>query len=134
MNRSSQKAFSLVPALFLIVVLAILGVVAVRMSVVQSQTVVLAMQSARAYAAAQSGIEWGAYQALENGSCGTSTLSLAEGALNGFSVAVSCSSTSHTEAQATINVYTVEAFAWSGAYGQPDYVSRRVRATVTDAS
>ena len=134
MTRFKQTGFSLVPALFLIVVLATLGVIAVRMSVVQSQTVVLAMQSARAYAAAQSGIEWAAFQALENGSCGSSTLSLTEGGLNGFSVNVTCSSTSHSEAQATINVFTVEAFAWSGAFGQPDYVSRRVRATVTDAS
>ena len=134
MNRCSQKGFSLVPALFLITVLAVLGVVAVRMSVVQSQTVVLAMQSARAFSAAQSGIEWAAYQALENGSCTSASLSLTEGALDGFTVNVSCSSTSHSEAQATINVYTVEAFAFAGAYGQPDYVSRRVRATVTDAS
>ena len=134
MKLRTQKAFSLVPALFLIVVLGALGAIAVRMSVVQSQSVVLNMQSARAYAAAQSGIEWAAYQALENSSCTSSTLSLTEGGLNGFTVNVSCSSTSHSEAQNTVTVYTVVAFAYSGAYGQPDYVSRQVRATVTDAS
>lgn len=133
-NQRTQKGFSLIPALFLLVVLAVLGAVAVRLSAVEHQTVVLAMQSSRAYSAAQTGIEWSAYQALVNGSCASAALSLTEGGLNGFSVDTTCSSTTHTEGAATTNVYVLEAFAYSGSYGTPDYVSRRVRATVTDAS
>ncbi|MDH3749589.1 MAG: pilus assembly protein MshP, partial [Gammaproteobacteria bacterium] len=76
MQTKSQNGFSLVPALFLLVVLAALGIVAVRLAGVQQQTVVLAMQSSRAYAAARSGIDWSAYQALVNGSCAASTLAL----------------------------------------------------------
>ncbi len=135
MNRLRQNGFSLVPALFLIVVLAALGVVAVRMSVIGSQTVVLAMQGSRADAAARSGVEWAIYEALVNNSCAaSSSLSLTEGGLNGFTVSVSCSSASFSEGQDTVTVYTVEAFAVSGAYGQPDYISRRVRTTLTDVS
>jgi len=78
MLRRIQSGFSLVPALFLLVVLAALGIVAVRLAGVQHQTVVLAMQSGRAYAAARSGIDWSAYQALVNNSCAASTLSLTE--------------------------------------------------------
>lgn len=133
-GHRKQSGFSLIPALFLLVVLAVLGAVAVRLSAVQHQTVVLAMQSSRAYAAAQAGIEWSAYQALVNGSCGSSTLSLTEGGLAGFAVNTTCSSTSHTEGSATTSVYVLEAFAYSGTYGTPDYASRRIRATVTDAS
>lgn len=129
-----QRGFSLVPALFLLVVLAALGIVAVRLAGVQHQTVVLAMQSGRAYAAARSGVEWSAYQALNNGSCGAATLSLTEGGLAGFTVETDCSSTSHAEGPNTVNVYVIDAFAWSGSYGNPDYVSRRIRSTVTDAS
>lgn len=129
-----QRGFSLVPALFLLVVLAALGAVAVRLTAVEHQTVVLAMQSTRAYAAAQTGIEWSAYQAITNGSCASSTLSLTEGGLTGFTVDTSCAATSHAEGAATTNVYVLEAFAYSGIYGTPDYVSRRVRATVTDAT
>lgn len=129
-----QSGFSLIPALFLLVVLAALGAAAVRLSAIEHQTVVLAMQSSRAYAAAQAGIEWSAYQALVNGSCGSSTLSLTEGGLAGFSVATTCTGTTHTEGSATVSVYVLEAFARSGVYGAPDYVSRRIRATVTDAS
>ncbi|MEM6512209.1 MAG: pilus assembly protein MshP [Pseudomonadota bacterium] len=135
MTRRSQNGFSLVPALFLIIVLAALGIVAVRMSVISSQTVVLTMQGSRADAAARSGVEWAIYQALVNNSCvASSSLALTEGGLSGFSVDVSCASASFTEGQDTVTVYTLEAFASSGAFGQPDYVSRRVRTTVTDVS
>ena len=128
-----QSGISLVPALFLLIVLAALGVVAVRLSAVQNQTVVLAMQSARAFAAARAGVDWSAYQALVNGSCGTATLALTEAGLNGFSVDTSCAVTTHSEGPRTVSVYTIEAFAHSGAYGTPDYVSRRIRSTITDA-
>ena len=128
-----QRGFSLVPALFLLVVLAVLGAFAVRLSAVEHQTVVLAMQSSRAYAAAQTGIDWAAYQALNNSTCTSSSLPLNEGGLVGFTVTTSCSSTSHTEGSATTNIYVLEAFAYFGVYGQPDYVSRRIRASVTDA-
>jgi MSHA biogenesis protein MshP len=129
-----QRGVSLVPALFLLIVLAALGVVAVRLTAVQQQTVVLEMQSARAYAAARAGAEWSAYQALVNASCGSSTLTLTEAGLAGFFVRTSCTSTAHAEGPNTVNVYVIDAFAWAGAYGSPDYVSRRVRSTVTDAT
>lgn len=134
MQSKYQNGFSLVPALFLLVVLAALGIVAVRMMGVQQQTVVLAMQSSRAYAAARSGIDWSAYQALVNGSCASSTLALTEGGLAGFSVDTNCSSTTHAEGPNTVRVFVIDAFAWSGSYGTPDYVSRRIRSTVTDAN
>ena len=135
MNGSRrQRGFSLVPALFLLVVLSALGIVAARLAGVQHQTVVLAIQSGRAYAAARSGIDWSAYQALVNGNCAASTLALTEAGLSGFSVETTCSSTTHTEGPNTVRVYVIDAFAWSGSYGTPDYVSRRIRSTVTDAS
>jgi MSHA biogenesis protein MshP len=132
LNR--QSAFSLVPALFLLVVLAALGIVAVRLSAVESQTVVLAMQSARAFAAARAGVDWSAYQALVNGTCANSTIALTEAGLSGFTVDTECTSSTHSEGPNTVRVYVIDAFAWSGAYGMPDYVSRRIRSTVTDAS
>lgn len=134
MNRLRQSGISLVPALFLLIVLAALGAVAVKLTAVQNQTVVLAMQSARAFAAARAGVDWSAYQALVNGSCGASTLVLTEAGLNGFSVDTICSVTTHAEGPLTVSVYTIEAFARAGAYGTPDYVSRRIRSTITDAS
>lgn len=134
MNRRQQSGISLVPALFLLIVLAALGIVAVRLSAVQSQTVVLAMQSTRAFSAALAGLDWSVYQAIVNGSCANATLTLTEAGLAGFSVNTACSVTTHSEGPQTVSIYTIEAFASSGAYGAPDYVSRRVRSTVTDVS
>lgn len=128
-----QTGMSLIPALFLLIVLAGLGAVAVRLSGTQHQTTALAMQSARAYAAAQAGIDWAAYQALTNNSCSNASLTLTEAGLSGFSVATTCTSTTHTEGANTVSVYVIDAFAQSGSYGTPDYVSRRIRASVTDS-
>ena len=134
MSRNRQSAFSLVPALFLLIVLAALGIVAVRLSAVESQTVVLAMQSARAFSAARAGADWSAYQALVNGSCANSTIALTEAGLAGFTVDTRCTSSVHSEGPDTVRVYVIDAFAWSGSYGMPDYVSRRVQSTVNDAT
>jgi len=134
MRLKGQRGISLVPALFLLIVLAALGIVAVRLTAVQQQTVVLAMQSARAYAAARAGADWSAYQALVNATCGNSNLTLTEAGLAGFSVQTSCTSSAHAEGPNTVTVYVIDAFASAGAYGTPDYVSRRVRSTVTDAT
>jgi len=133
MITTRQRGISLIPALFLLIVLAALGTVAVRLTAVQQQTVVLSMQSARAYAAARAGIEWSAYQALTNSACGNATIALTETGLAGFSVETVCMSTTHSEGPNTVTVFVIDAFASSGAYGTPDYVSRRIRSTITDA-
>ncbi len=131
---ADQAGFTLVAALFLLVVLAGLAAVAVRLAGVQQQTVNLAIQSARAFQAATSGVEYAAYRALSGGFCGASTVNYTEGGLAGFTVTTSCSSSAHAEGASVTTVYLVEAFARSGVYGAPDYVSRRIRATVTDAT
>jgi MSHA biogenesis protein MshP len=104
------------------------------MLAVSQQTTVLAIQGTRAYAAARAGVEVAIYDALVNGNCAAQTIGLSEGGLAGFSVDTNCSSSSHNEGGATNTVYVIDAFARAGAYGSPDYVSRRIRTTVTDAT
>lgn len=130
---AGQTGFALLGAIFLLVVLAGLGVVAVRLSGVQHHSVSLSIQAARAFQAAHSGIEYAAYRALAAGVCAPASFTLTEGGLAGFSVDVACTATAHAEGAGTTNVYALEAFAWSGIYATPDYVSRRIRATVTDS-
>lgn len=128
------RGFALVPALFLMVVLGLLAVIAVRVGVGQQQTVTMGLMQARALAAARTGIEWGAYRAL-NGGCGASTtLNLTEAALIGFAVVVSCASTSFANGTATSHSYVINATATIGSYGQPGYVRRVMSATFTDAT
>jgi MSHA biogenesis protein MshP len=128
-----QRGFALVAAIFLIVVLASLGVFIVRVSAVQQQTVNIALLGARAFEAAVAGMEWGAFQALDSGACTSTTLNLTEGGLAGFDVDVTCSSSAHTESGNVYNLYLIDAEARNGVYGTPDYVSRRMQARVTNA-
>ena len=130
-----SRGFALVPALFLIVVLAALGAAAIRIGSGEQQTVTMAMQQGRALAAARAGIEWGAYQALKASSCAASTtLNLSEAALAGFTVVVTCSTAIDASGPVPKNSYVLVANSSSGTYGQPGYVHRVVSATFTDAT
>ena len=129
---SRQRGSALVVAIFLLVVLALLGAVAVRLTAVQSQTVNLELLGARALQAARAGLEWGSHQAISTGSCLNASTTLAEAALAGFAVDVSCAATSHSEGAATVTVYVITAQASTGTYGQPGFVSRQVRRVITD--
>ena len=57
-----QSGFSLVTAIFLLVILASLGAFIVTVSGLQQTSSALDVQGSRAYQAARSGIEWGTYQ------------------------------------------------------------------------
>jgi MSHA biogenesis protein MshP len=139
----STRGFALVPALFLLVVLGTLAVVAVRVGTGQQHAVTVDLLQVRALAAANAGIEWGASRALcagslpcaVGGSCAaTTTLNLTEASLNGFSVVVTCTDTAFANGAATNNSYVINATATYGTYGQPSYVRRVVSATFTDAT
>lgn len=129
-----EAGFSLVSALFLLVVLAGLGVYAVRLNTLQQQTVTAGMRAAQALQAARTGVSWGAYRSLSANACVSGTLNLSEGAAAGFRVAVSCTLRTHTEGTATVNVFVLDVRAEAGVYGGPDYVSRRVQSKVTNAT
>jgi MSHA biogenesis protein MshP len=122
-----------VSAVFLLTVLAGLGVVAVRLGTVGNQTVTQSLRAAQAFQAARAGAAWGAHRAV-SGSCGSATLTLTEGGTAGFDVTVSCVSTSHMEGTLPVNVYVIDVLAEAGVYGGPDYVSRRVQIKLTDAA
>ncbi|HME40752.1 MAG TPA: hypothetical protein VKG63_17490 [Steroidobacteraceae bacterium] len=127
------RGFALIPALFLIVVLGAIAVVAIRVGIGQQQAVTMALEEARALAAAQAGIEWGAYQSV-NGSCAASTtLALSEAALNGFTVVVTCAATTFANGAATSTSYVLKSTATTGTYGQPGYVHRAISGTYTNA-
>ena len=126
-----QRGAALVVAVFLIVVLALLAAAAVRLTSIQGQNVNLNLLGARALNAARSGIEWSARRTLSTGTCFSGSTTLSEAALDGFDVTVSCSQTSHAEGAATVTVFAITAFASNGNYGQPDYVSRRLTAVVS---
>jgi MSHA biogenesis protein MshP len=133
MSRRRASGFTLITAIFLLVVVAGLVVYVTNIGVAQQTTVVYGLQGARAIQAARSGIEWGIYQSTVNGVCAGST-TINNAAFAGFSVELLCTSTTHTEGAApagTIVTYRLIAIATSGAYGSLDYVQRRLLATVS---
>ncbi len=137
-----QRGFALVAAIFIVVVLAMLGVMMVTLSGTQRATASAAVLGARAYHAARAGVEWGIFGALNNtvATCGnapatptTNNFNLSVNGLNGFTVTVVCGYTQHRELNNPYNVYVINATATFGAFGSDSYVLRTLRTTVTDA-
>lgn len=137
-----ERGFALVAAVFIVVVLALLGIMIVTIGGMERATASAAVQGARAFYAARSGIEWGTFGALTNTvpTCGalpstptTNTFSLTVNGLNGYTVTVVCSYTTHRERSDTYNVYVINSTATSGNFGDADYVSRTLQVTVTNA-
>lgn len=140
--------FALVTAIFLLVVLAALGAYVVTVSGVQHTTSALDVNGARAYQAARAGIEWGAYQAVQNSagayatacrSASTVATMTLGGDLPAFSTTVTCTASSHTEAGKPVVVYRLVTNACNipaaGACpnatpGSGGYVERQLEAAV----
>lgn len=126
-----QHGFSIVSAIFLLVVLAFLGVAMTTFSTTQHQSSAMDVMGTRAYQAARAGVEWGAFQVLRNGACAaTATLPAMPGTLSGFTVTVTCASTPHSEAGVPGNVYQLTSTATQGTAGTAGYVERQMTVTI----
>jgi MSHA biogenesis protein MshP len=126
-----QHGFSLVSAIFLLVVIAALGTFAVTLSTTQQQSAALDVLGARAYQASRAGIEWGAYQALQNNSCVASqVLAAMPNTLANFNVRVDCTSKPASEASATVTMYQLTSTAKQGTAATPNYVERQMSVTI----
>jgi MSHA biogenesis protein MshP len=129
-----NRGFSLVAAIFLLVVVATLAAYIVALGTVQRQTSTLSILSARALAAAESGLEWAAASVLENDTCfAAQTFTLSGGAAAGFEVSVSCDSHSYSEGPNDYEVFRLQASADLGSPSEPGYVRRTLRASITTA-
>ena len=123
--------FALVSALFLIVVLSVLGGFLVNLVAVQHATPSMRIQSARADYAARAGLGWAVNRATGAGACPASTsFALAGGAFAGFTVTVRCSATLHDLSGTATPYYGIDVAAQSGTYGSPDFVARSLQAKV----
>lgn len=138
-----QRGFALVAAIFIVVILSLLGIMMVTIGGMQRATASTAAQGTRAYYAARAGIEWGTFQSVSSSgphSCpaASGTLTLSVPGLNGFTVIVQCTplpsaGVEHQEYNQPYNVYSLTATATSGNFGDADFVSRTINAIVTDA-
>lgn len=147
--RRLQRGFSVATALFLIVVLALLGVFIVSISSIQQSSQQIDLQGVRAYQAARAGIEWMTFQVLDpNNALNPLTCSATvtcppsatppnyplpalAGSLAGFTGTVTCNMTTTTEGNREIRVFAITSTATSGTAGTPGYVNRELRATLS---
>ena len=136
-----QRGFSLIMAIFLIVVLGGIAVFIGRVSTMQHQSSALDEEGAMAYQAARAGIEWGVYQAIDiaGSGCAASTpftLALTvpttpPSSVN-YTVTVVCALTTATEGSTpnNVKVYQITATA-NNATGGNFHVERQLTATVS---
>ena len=133
-----MRGFSLVTAIFLLVVLAGLGAAMVNIFTLQQVESALDVQGVRAEQAARAGIEWGVYRQLIDGQCDpVKSFALPAGtSLSTFSVNVQCS---RGTGPGTLTIWTITATACNqpGPAGCPnagnnaDYVQRRLQAVLS---
>lgn len=119
-----QRGMSVVVAIFLVVVVAILAASAVSVGRASSESSAGLLNADRAQAAAEAGLEWAAYRIQVQGvPCATfnpQVLQLNLGALRGLRVTVTC------QQAASANIRDITAFAQQGNFGQANYASYSV--------
>ena len=136
MNRiySIQGGFAAIAAIFLLVALAALGGFMLTFSNTQQLTFAQDVQGARAYWAANAGLEWGfgsiGLQPRETASCPASPSTL-----NGFggpmTVVVSCSRSTYNEAGQDKIIFQLTAVASNGGQaGSVGFVERSLSASL----
>jgi MSHA biogenesis protein MshP len=138
----APHGFSIVSAIFLLVVLSTLGALMVTFSTAQHTASAQDVQGSRAYQAARAGIEWGLYQLFQTGTqaapgCNPSsqfvpgTATALGGTLSGFTVTVNCIAFGpFAESGVNTRVYQITSTAtYGGAPGNIDYIERRVQVT-----
>lgn len=136
-----RRGFALPTAIFLMVILAALGVFIARISIMQSGSSALDALGSGAYQAARAGVDWGAYNSLRNTTCAASTtLTFAGTALAPFTATVTCSSTATDELGVVGSVDQITSTACNEPAAGPvcpnpaptsaNYTDRRITITV----
>ena len=159
MRPNTERGFSLIAAIFLLVVLALMGALIASITGMQQASGQLDVSGVRAYESARAGLEWGTYQVVDPGNainlaagscaaagptvCPTSPTNIASlaGSLSGFTVTVTCTlSANTTESNRNVRVFQLVASACNQPSGGAcpngvnpvnGYVSRQLEATVS---
>jgi len=119
------RGFSLPAAIFLLVILSLLGAFMLSLSTTQSITATQDLQGARAYRAARGGVEWALYnlKTVTPNACFASSVL----AIDGFNVSVTCSMPTNDEGGTPRYIFLVTSTANAGgAVGSLSYVERMI--------
>ena len=126
-----QRGFSLVSAIFLLVVIAALGAFALTLSTNQHQSDAMDVMGKRAYQAARAGIEYGVYEITLNHACPPlPTVTLTDPYLSSFTVSLTCTVVTASDPN-PLSVYTLTSTANNTAtVGSTDYVERQLSVNI----
>ena len=136
-KNGAQRGFTLVSAIFLIVILGAMSAYMINFRLYQEAGITLDTLGTRAYGAACSGVEWGAYNSLRNGACAASTSLALGGTLGAHTVTVACNFEGpYDEGGSTVRVDTIVSIACNSATCPPvtpgpNYVERQITVTVS---
>lgn len=132
MNK--QCGFSIVMAIFILVVLSLLGGYMVKLSGVQRATSTYTIQGARAYQAARAGIEWGIARISAGGVCSdiTAASPLSFTDINNFSVSLICTNQIYSEGADNPVIYNITALSEFGIYNSANYISRNIEVSIVN--
>ncbi len=153
-RRRARRAagFSMVSAVFIVVVLALLATAITVVVSLQQRSSALDVGAARAYQSARAGLEWGVFQVLRvpppnaanpqpaRPACFAATNMAMTGQLAGFTSSVSCSLTDATDGANTFTIYRLTANACNiptggacpnAATTSANYVERQLVVTVS---
>jgi len=127
-----QAGFSIVMAIFILVVLSLLGGYMVKLSGVQHATSTYVVQGTRAYQSAKAGIGWAISRISAGGVCSdiTSASPLNFADINDFSVTLTCSNQTFSEGTDNPVVYKITALSEFGAYNSTNYISRNIQVSI----
>jgi MSHA biogenesis protein MshP len=127
-TRLYQRGFTMVAAIFLLVILAALGAFMLTFSSTQHLTSAQDIQGSRAYWAARAGLEWAISSVKTNSACPVAPSPFI---VEGFSLAVSCASQVYDEDGASKTIYRITSVAKSGGdVSSLGYIERSVSVTV----
>jgi len=128
-TRKNQQGITLIGAIFIMVVIGMLGQFLVNITASQRQTTLMALQSARAYQAANAGVELAIAQVVNNNNCVPSTTFIPPNSF--FNVNVTCqNSGTFTEDTKLTTVFQIRSQSEFNSFGEANYVSRTVEATI----
>lgn len=148
-RRRAQRGFAFATAIFVLVILAGFAAFVLQWTANAAATSAVAVQGARAYQAAQAGLQWAGNRlrdpdgtlapgttALTDCFASPRTLAMPAG-LDGFTVTLTCtrypagaSPGYHVEDDRRLRRFTVTATASAGTPGAADYVERRLEAKI----
>ena len=125
LSSCRQTGFAIVSAIFLLVVLALLGAYMVSFTTVQTQTSTQDVQGTRAYWTARSALQWAMGSIAASGACPAAGASPA--LAGGFTITVNCTSHTYDEIPVPRTIYRLRATAsGGGSVGSAAYVERQV--------